>query len=244
MPPKFVEVVFVLDSSESMRPCIQGLIQNLDQMLRPLQGFQFNVRVGLLALSVGKAPSGDRVFNMVTLAGDGVDAIHAIYQGGGRLFSETPDDFSARLRSLELGGDEDHLLALDCACDFPFSPTSKTRRVIALFSDEKIEDGLLDSSSLRMLDKIVDKLSARRILLFAALPESPALMELGSAEGCQIEPVRGSDGLASVDFRKLLSQMAKTISVSSLQGDEGNHQPALFGQDRWVAGEGSLDGLR
>jgi hypothetical protein len=244
MPPKVVEVVFVLDASESMRPCIQGLIQNLDQMLRPLQGFQFRVRVGFLGLGVGKAPNGQIIYRLETMAGGAVESLRAIYGSNATLFCDDPITFSSRLRTIELGGDEDHLLALDCAIDFPFGPVSGTRRVVALFSDERIEDGLVDQHSLGKIGKIVDKLTARKILLFAALPESAALAELGSAEGCQIETVSGGDGLANVDFRKLLAQMAKTISVASMQGTETSYPRAIFGQNQWTSIDGSFDGLR
>ena len=55
MKPKIVEIVLVIDASESMRPCFEGLARNLDQIVQPLQGFNFKVRLGLMAMSVGKA---------------------------------------------------------------------------------------------------------------------------------------------------------------------------------------------
>jgi hypothetical protein len=244
MPSKFCDIVFVLDASESMRPCIQGLVTNLNQMIRPLQGFEFKVRVGLVAMSVGVGDGGAPIYRMETLAGDGVDALRAIYSQNQNLLSENTSRFAEKLNSLSLGGDEDHLLALDCAFDFPFGPVSTTRRVVALFSDERIEDGMVGPEQLAMVDALVDKLAARKIMLFAALPESPALVQLGCAEGCQIETVAGGNGLSNVNFSKLLAQMGKTISVASVQGEEASYTRALFGQNEWGAGTGSFDGLR
>jgi hypothetical protein len=52
----------------------------------------------------------------------------------------------------------------------------------------------------------------------------------------EIEAVDGGDGLKSVDFRKLLAQMAKSISVSTIQaGREPTWQRAIYGQDRFTA---------
>ena len=235
-----VDLVFVIDASESMRPCFEGLARNLDQVVRPLQGFNFKVRLGLVAMSLGRSSGGDRAVRTVTLAGSEAP----IYQGGAGLFTEDGNQFGAKLRGIELSGDENHLVALDCALDFPFGPISSTRRVVALFSDEKIEDGLVTDEDKAKIPEIIKKVMGRKVLLFAALPFSPALEMLGSTDGAQIEPIEGGDGLASEDFGKLLAQMAKSISVASMQGDEGRYKKALWGQDRWAEVEGSFSGLR
>lgn len=240
MKPTVVEVVFVVDASESMRPCFEGLAKNLDQVVTPLQGFNFKVRLGLVAMNVGKQSNGGRIVRTVTLAGDE----SPIYRGSPGLFTEDGAVFSAKLRGLELGGDENHLIALDLALDFPFGSVTTTRRVVALFSDERIEDGLLSPAETEKTGALVAKIMARRIQFFAALPSSPLLEQLATADNCQIEPVLGGDGLASVNFGKLLGQMAKSISTASMQGMEEHYTKALFGQDTWVGASGSFAGLR
>jgi hypothetical protein len=241
MKASVVELVFVIDTSESMRPCLEGLARNLDQIVQPLQGFNWKVRFGLVALSMGKADGGAMAVRGVTLAGD----VGVIYQESSALFTEDAAGFAAKVRGLELGGDENHLIALDCAFDFPFGPLDKTRRVVALFSDERIEDGMLGPIPIEgSIEKLAEKATARRIMLFAALPSSPALDQLGGIPCSQIEPVTGGDGLASVNFSKLLEQMGKSISVSSLQGHEGTYERGIFGQQQWSRGTGSFDGLR
>ena len=247
--PKKVDLVFVIDSSASMRPCLKGLAAHLGEILRPLQGQAMEVRFGLVASSCGKGDSGNRVYSLTTLAASWQETFDVLYKSGssaqGDLFTSDPDQFSRRLDEVSVEGNENHLFALDCALDFPFRPVATTRRVVALFSDEKIEDGMLDEGEAElMIPKLIEKLTARRILLFGSLPGSPALDSIGSADGAQIEPVSGGDGLASVNFGKLLAQMAKTISVCSLQGDEGSYQKALYGQDTFVAGSGTFDGFR
>lgn len=232
MSARVVEVVFVIDASDSMRPCFDALTRNLESLLKPLQGFNYEVRLGLVALNVGTDTSNQgRVFGTWTMVGTTPKDIYT--ESNGALFTTSPDAFLKRLRDVTLQGDEHALIALDMALDHPFSPVATTRRVVALFADERIEDGALAEGDVNQLPALLEKISARRILVFGALPASPMLDELASADRSQFEPVNGGDGLASVDFSKLLGQMAKSISVASLQGNEEPYARALWEQDRW-----------
>ena len=138
------------------------------------------------------------------------------------------------LSGLEAQGNEDTLLALDIAADFPFGSPESTRRVIAVFTDEPLEAGLSEAEPMAKIPNLIQKLMSRRIQLFVSAPFSPAMAQLGSLDRAEIETVDGGDGLKSVDFKKLLAQMGKSISVSSLQmGPEPAWQKAIFGQDKF-----------
>ncbi len=243
MKPSIVELVFVLDASESMRPCFEGLANNLQQVVNPLQTLGLKVRLGFIAMRVGNATGGGGVIATASI-NSASDPIALIASGDPGLFTEDNALFSSKMRALELGGDESQLLALDCALDFPFGPMVNTRRVVAMFSDETIEDGFLGDSVVEKIPAIVTKIMARRIQFFAALPSSPALEALGSADCAQIEPVQGGEGLANVNFSKLLGQMAKSISCASLQAGPENYQKGLFGQYELGSAEGDFTGLR
>ena len=243
MKPSTVELVFVLDASESMRPCFEGLANNLQQVVNPLQTLGLKVRLGFIAMRVGNATGGGGVIATASI-NSASDPIALIASGDPGLFTEDNALFSSKMRALELGGDEHQLLALDCALDFPFGPMVNTRRVVAMFSDEKIEDGFSGAAVVEKIPAIVTKIMARRIQFFAALPSSPALEALGSADCAQIEPVQGGEGLASVNFSKLLGQMAKSISCASLQAGTENYQKGLFGQYEWGSSAGDFAGLR
>ena len=243
MKPSTVELVFVLDASESMRPCFEGLANNLQQVVNPLQTLGLKVRLGFIAMRVGNATGGGGVIATASI-NSASDPIALIASGDPGLFTEDNALFSSKMRALELGGDESQLLALDCALDFPFGPMVNTRRVVAMFSDETIEDGFLGDSVVEKIPAIVTKIMARRIQFFAALPSSPALEALGSADCAQIEPVQGGEGLANVNFSKLLGQMAKSISCASLQAGPENYQKGLFGQYELGSAEGDFTGLR
>jgi len=244
MKPSTVELVFVLDASESMRPCFEGLANNLQQVVNPLQTLGLKVRLGFIAMRVGnKTGGGGGVVDTASIKGTS-DVIASIASGDSGLFTEDNALFSSKMRALELGGDEHQLLALDCALDFPFGPMVNTRRVVAMFSDETIEDGFSGAAVVEKIPAIVTKIMARRIQFFAALPSSPALEALGSADCAQIEPVQGGEGLANVNFSKLLGQMAKSISCASLQAGPENYQKGLFGQYELGSAEGDFTGLR
>lgn len=241
MKPTTVEIVFAIDTSESMRPCLEGLSKNLDKLILPFQGHNFNVRYGLLGYSVGKTDSGGLLVSTVTLDGD----LTSIYENSKKLFTDNPKEFSQKIKQLELAGDENHLIALDCAFDFPFGPVNTTRRVVCLFSDEKIEDGAIRADlAEQIVEKLMEKATARRILLFMALPESPLLQLLGQIRYAEIQKVNGGDGLSSLNFSSLLESMGKSISISSIQGQEKEYEKAIHGQDKWGTGSGSFEGLR
>ena len=241
MKPTNVEIVFAIDTSESMRPCIEGLSKNIDRLIQPFQGYNFNVRFGLLGYSVGKNDSGGFLISTVTLDGD----LTSIYENSKKLFTDNPKEFSQKIKELQLAGDENHLIALDCAFDFPFGPVNNTRRVVCLFSDEKIEDGAIKADlAEQIIEKLMEKATARKILLFMALPESPLLQLLGQIRYAEIQKVNGGDGLASLNFSSLLESMGKSISISSIQGQEKEYERAIHGQDKWGTSNGSFEGLR
>jgi hypothetical protein len=232
MKPSGVDLVFVLDTSESMRPCFDGLKRNINLVVKPLQGLSLEVRIGFVALGVACSTDGAPVFLFETLAGDyWATDLYGAAQG---LFTTSTEHFSSGVARLSVAGDEHQLLALDCALDFSFGPPATTRRVIAMLSDEPVEGGVESGRDTNRIPEIVQKLMARKVQLFAALPMSTALEELAAADGAEVQHVDGGDGLATLDFSKLLGQMAKSISVSSIQGAEMPYTRALFGQNLWT----------
>jgi hypothetical protein len=233
--PTQIDLVLVIDTSVSMRPCIELLKQHLRELIQPVQGQAAKLRFGLVGLSAS-SQDGSIVYRPQTLPGNN-DSVSWLYDNASQaeFLSDDTAKVIARLDSLTVSGDEDNLLALDIALDHPFGPVASTKRVVALFSDEKLEAGVQRNASNALIPRLVEKLHARRIKLFCAMPYSNAAQQLAEANGSEIEDLAGGQGLASVDFKTLLGQMGKSISVSSLQGGlEERHERALFGQDKWV----------
>ena len=233
--PTQIDLVLVIDTSVSMRPCIELLKQHLRELIQPVQGQAAKLRFGLVGLSAS-SQDGSIVYRPQTLPGNN-DSVSWLYDNASQaeFLSDDTAKVIARLDSVTVSGDEDNLLALDIALDHPFGPVASTKRVVALFSDEKLEAGVQRNASNALIPRLVEKLHARRIKLFCAMPYSNAAQQLAEANGSEIEDLAGGQGLASVDFKTLLGQMGKSISVSSLQGGlEERYERALFGQDKWV----------
>lgn len=240
-----VDIVFVIDASASMRPCFEQLKVHLGELLKPLGQSGLRVRLGLVAYQAGRRDDDTLLFTHWLLGG----SIELLYKspangqssGTDKLFTTDPARFMARLCQVEPKGDEDSLLALDVALDFPFGALSNTKRVVALFSDERFEDGVSGSNRVEKLPQLIDKIHARHVHLFCAIPEGEIAGQLAYADRSEVEFIQGGDGLANVNFAQLLGQMGKSISVSSLQATrEPSWQPALFGQDQWVSSDETM----
>ncbi len=235
MKPQNVDLVLLVDASESMRPCFNQLREHLNDLLAPMQQADFKVRFGLVAYAAG-LDRGGPIYDHTFIGGSGPEMIRKLYvaqASASDFFTSDPSVIAGVLGGLEAQGNEDTLLALDIAADFPFGPVDSTRRVIAVFTDEPLEAGVLEAQPVAKIPELIQKLMSRRIQLFVSAPFSAALEQLGSLDRAEIEAVDGGDGLKSVDFRKLLTQMGKSISVSSLQmGAEPAWKKAIFGQDR------------
>ena len=247
MKPQNVDFVLLVDSSESMRPCFTQLREHLKELLYPLQQANFQVRFGLVGYAAGRDRNGP-IYDHTFIGGSGPEMIQKLYSPSVKasdFFTSDPAVVARVLGGLEAQGNEDTLLALDIAADFPFGPPDSARRVIAVFTDEPLEDGVSQTQPMAKIPELIQKLMARRIQLFVSAPFSGALEQLGSLDRAEIEAVDGGDGLKSVDFKKLLAQMGKSISVSSLQmGPEPAWKKAIFGQDRWSANRSITDSNR
>lgn len=242
-----VDLVFVVDASSSMKPCFDALRTHLREVIAPLQGHAAKVRFGLVSMYTSRGEGGEPVYNVGFLCGSGLEAIEKLYERGPNdpdprndFFTEDPKLLNDALSSIKAKGNEEMLVALDIAADLPFGPLSNTKRVIALFSDERFEDGVVESENIRMIPALIDKIHARHIHLFAYVPDGNGIQTLSSADRSEITLIeKGRLGLAGMDFRKLLGDMGRSISVSSLQAvSEPPYQRALFGQDTWIEGHG------
>lgn len=232
-----VDVVLVIDASDSMKPCIDQLRRHLRELIKPMQANVGKVRFGLVALNVLSQSQGSQnVYNYSSLAGGAQLSLRALYEKGNEqveLLTENTEKIIACLDAIKVAGNEDNLWALDTALDYPFGPLSTTKRVVALFSDEPFEGGAMVSLHSFRIAALIEKIHRRHVKLFCALPYSDLAQELSQANGSELEAVEGGQGLSSVNFKELLGQMGKSISVSSMQGGiEEDYHRALFGQDR------------
>ncbi len=160
----------------------------------------------------------------------------ALYGAGqGRFFTTDIAAFQRSVGALRTGDNESPLVALDCALDMPWRGRRQTHRIVVFLTDEPVEGGNRQAESLAKIPQIIAKMHTLKTMLFLVSPDSEGFEQVAQADKCEWEVVTGGDGLASVDFAKLLTAIAKSISRSQtpLGAPPPEASRALFGQDRW-----------
>ncbi len=237
MSARKVDIVFCLDTSDSMKPCIDGVKENINRLVTQLQQANFEWRIDFVAHCM----PGKGIYRTISVHGG---TSNLLYHGPGQFFTTDVDLFRQRLDELEVCGDEDMLCALDFALDVPFGPANETQRVIVLISDEPFETNE-DTAFQRakgMVNDIMEKIRARHVTFLAVMPvRSGGVVEkLSMVDRADITPVEEGDlGMRKVDMADLFSQLGKTISVTTMQSSgEEPYKRALFGQDEWGVADG------
>ena len=240
------DVVFVIDASASMGPCIDALRANIASFASSVCGSNagsFDLRLEFVALKVDSKAG---IYN--ALASRTGNAIDAIYNSGsprhaGLLWSG-PEEFLSGLDRIRVGADEDNLMALDMALDLPWRQASACHRVVLLLTDEPPEAGAMPADRRSKVTALIEKINDLRVKLFIVAPYSETLAELQAADGADYLQIQDDDvgkGLATVDFRKVMGAIAKSISVASLQTMPKPVSRALFGQDRMTDTDRPMD---
>ena len=241
MATKNVDIVFVIDASGSMSPCIQAVLSNIGKVVDDLQQMSFRTRLGAVIHNV-VARDKVRLASFYTQLNGG-HMLDALSRGAQMpLFTADDEEFRRSLGTISAAGDEDMLMALDCALDFPFGSPSDTQRAVVLLSDEPFEGNYrfaehgaeYAQKALRMVKKIND----RHILLFTVMPDceiSDILAASARAFKIVVSDEMQGTGLASFDFTRFFSNLGQTISATWRQMRlDKPYEKALFGQDRYV----------
>jgi len=165
------------------------------------------------------------------------DALVSLYKDKSQdFFTKDVEAFRRSLSEVSIEENETPLLALDCAMDLPWRDEAKTNRIVVLFTDEPVAGGNRHDQSVSLISDIIRKLRMSKIFLYLIAPDCSEFDKLSQYEKCEYEPVAEGDGLGSVDFGKVLRQIAKSISMSQtgLATPKQFPQVALFGQDKLV----------
>lgn len=236
------DVVFCIDASKSMQPCIDGVRANLGSFVDGLKADRqvaWDLRMDYLAHRA--TTEGLRsVLDMRSLfhSSGGDDCRTALYkslQNGGRFFTSNADEFREGLKQIDVRGDEAALIGLDFALDFPWRDAAQCHRIVIMLTDEPLEQGIAVELQKGKLSELIEKIQRLKVMLFLVAPESEGFNTLCEADRSEYQIVSGlGDGLASVDFRKVFGYIGKSVSKSTIQ--QSAPVPVtrgLFGQSGW-----------
>lgn len=245
------DVVFCIDSSGSMKPCIEGVRNHITDFVAGLKSDQqreWDLRLDFVSHYAGETSGGGYAFYSRSLYNPNPALHEALYeQGTGKFFTSEVEDFKRGLGEIDVGADEATLMALDSCLDFPWREAGECHRVVVLMTDEAIETGVAVEVQKARIDALIDKIQKLRIMLFLVAPNSEAFDALSAADKSEYEPVTaGGDGLATVDFKEILSYVGKSVSVGvNLQQGSAptpSVQRGLFGQTGWGESSEALTG--
>jgi hypothetical protein len=240
-----VDIVFCIDASSSMQPCIDEVRLHVVEFVRGLESNpnqKMDWRIDYVAYSCDE---GGAIFRMQSLGYAGVELCDQIYRRGGQgLFTTSLDKFQHALQSVEVVGDEATLVALDTALDFPWRPRGRCHRVVVCLTDEPFETNAAQELQTVKMPTLLAKLQKLGVMLYLVAPSSNGFDQLSEVDMSEYEVLDTvGDGMRSVKFDKVLSYMGKSISMASLQSAAELPVPrALFGQDTWVASNAGLRG--
>jgi len=241
------DVVFCLDASASMRPCIDGVRTHLTDFITGLKSnpqVTWDLRIDFVAHSASETQQGFAVFQRSLYNPLLIEALYSDRSQSARFFTTDAEEFRRGLNELPVKGNEASLVALDSALDFPWRDARQCHRVVIFMTDEKFETGVFCDGQKAKLAELQQKIQQLRIMLYIVAPDSPAYNELAAVDRSEYEVVGGQGrGLADVDFKQVLNYIGKSVSVSTLQA-VATEPPTrgLFGQRDWTQGKFDLTG--
>ena len=253
MPGRQVaDVVFCLDASGSMGPCFNALRKHIQSFVKGLESggqWLWDLRLGLLAYQAGESADGG-IFGFQGLADSGIKLVTSLYnsngtQDGVQYFTSDIEQFVSALEKVSVRGDEATFIALDTALDFPWRDGAQCHRVVIVMTDEALETGIQVAAQTAKIDALIEKLHALRIKLFLVGPESEAYQSICEADRSEFQVLQNAhDGLKNADFKQILAEIGKSVSISKLQGPTPpiKAKRALFGQDKWTGVNADITG--
>lgn len=234
------DIVFCMDASGSMGPTFDGVRNHVFELLDSLASDgqrPWDVRFDFLAYSTAYNCAGKAGFVFKTVERSNMEVVDGLYRtpGAPGFFTRDVEKFKAELGTVECQGDETTAVALDMAADFPFRDAATCHRVVILLTDEPLETGNAAAETAPKLMELARKLQDRRIALYMVTPQSEAYDTLSQIDRCEWTAVDAqSDGLRSVDFRKLMQCIGKSVSVSQTAASASSGPMPLYGEAGWT----------
>jgi hypothetical protein len=198
------DVVFCLDLSKSMMPCIQGIIDNIKDF------------IGLI-----KAKAGAPVELRLGFVGHQWDRELNQFYWSWLNYTKDVGVFLSFLAATKakLGWDETNLVGLDVALDFEYwchrnEPPSKASKFVMMFTDEPVETGWEPAYCLGKVEEIKKKIRCLGTYLTIVSyddKQQPTYKDICSIDRCKFIPIPRTQGFMKVDFADILKLLSKTV---------------------------------
>jgi hypothetical protein len=197
------DVVFCIDSTGSMGPCIEGVKENVGRLI---QGF-----------SADKQSTLDWRVRLVSYrdlrAGEVAEEF---------AFTDNAEEFVSQIRSIKAsgGGDEPEstLDAIMTAAKSDWRP--QCNKVVVLLTDASTHPELhpssVSSGQAKDMDEVINTLAGKGILLHLYGPKCDAYERLAQQSRVMYYQVASGTGLVDSDFGKVMESIGKTVSVTTL----------------------------
>lgn len=184
------DIVFCIDASGSMEPCIEGVKNHIKKFI---DGLSSNPQISLLDWRLGILAHDYEKFYILDFTND-----------LGR--------FKDALTKIVAGGQEFTLPALDWSLDFSWRENA--HRIVVLFTDEPLEDGGEPAFQRSKIEDLCEKIKALRCMVFFVGPDCPEYRKIGKLSRCIFEPISQHSDFYKVGFDKVLERIGKTLSGS------------------------------
>lgn len=228
-----------------MEHWFHAVSQNINKLLAGLASnpqMHWDVRVDFLAFQHGNVEDGIHWYRSVNY-NSSANLIQGIYgeqdDAMSEFFTKDIDHFRAALETVAkepLLLEEEQLLALDIALDYPWRTAEKCHRVVVLLTDESVETGIFVDQQLKKLPELMAKVGDKFVKLFIVAPESNAFYKLSNCEYSEYEIIPEYEMKEQLDFGKLLYAIGSSLSSHNQQylSDPASNAPKpLFGQEHW-----------
>lgn len=190
LQPK-ADIMFCIDKSGSMYSCIDGVKNNIHRFADTLENDNIDFRVGF-----------------VSFDSDSYDV---------ELLTSNVASFKKAVSSIDLGGDEVTLPAVDLASGYLIKADigEKRHKFIVIFTDEPIDGNADVSLQKEKLSELINKLNDNHIKIYFLGKDCEEYKEFMAVNGCLYSPIKGN--YDNVNFDEMLCKIGSSISNASQQ---------------------------
>ncbi|MBP6059261.1 MAG: VWA domain-containing protein [Candidatus Saccharicenans sp.] len=184
------DIVFCIDASGSMEPCLKGL---KDHIKKFLDGLSSNKQISSLSWRLGIVAHDAERFYILD-------------------FTSELDRFKQALKKIKPGANEYTLPALDWSLDFPWNENA--HKIVIAFTDEPLKDGYNPDFQASKKDMLFEKIKNLRCMVYFVGPECPVYKEIQTLPRCFFVPITEQADFFKVGFEQVLERIGKTLSGS------------------------------